>query len=81
MGIVWTVCDSVGKYAEDRDRWSNEWENNTNIAREVIGLYQLLKDIRDNTKQLEKGSIVVFNDCSKVMSRIAAGFIKATDRI
>ena len=46
-----------------------------------MGLHQLLKDIRENTKKLEKGSILVFNNCSKVISRIVAGFIKAIDRI
>ena len=81
MDIPWTMYDSVGKHVEDRDRQSNKWENNTNITKKAMGLYQLLKDIRDNTKQLEKGSIMVFNDCSKVMSRIAAGFIKAIDGI
>ena len=81
MGIAWTVCNLEGKNAKDREGWSNKWGENTNIAREVMGLYQLLKDIRDNTKHLEKGSIKVFNNCSKVMNRIVSGFTKVTDGI
>ena len=81
MEIVYTVYNSAGKNIEDSTGWSNKWEENTNIAGEAIGLYQLLKKIRDNTKYLESGSINIFNNCSKVMNQIEVGFIKATDGI
>ena len=81
MRIVQTVCDLAGKNTEDSKGWSNKWQDNTNIVGEAIELYQLLLDIRDNTKHLESRLINIFNNCSKVMNKIAAGFIKAIDGI
>ena len=79
MGITQTVYNSEGKNTEDSEGQSNKWEDNTNIAGKAMGLYQLLKDIRDNTKHLVRGSIKVFNDYSKVINQIVVRFIKVID--
>ena len=85
MGSCWVISDKTNEIKEAEEIWSNEWTNNTNLAAEAIGLYNLVKAINIKIRSIPEGAVDIYSDYEKVVNRInevlARGMVKATEEV
>ena len=80
MGGYYKITSNSNKYEELGEIQSNEWIHGILKVAEVITLFNLIKNITENTRIINDGSITIFCNNIKVINAINNRFNKVSDR-